>query len=843
MFRGFAQASPRGLSDRNSLNVKLRHQAITFVSASSNTPAEPEEEQESAEQMVGIAGQGEDEEDEDDESEESEISLEGDGPVQDLKESTVQTNITTDVEIAEGVRAQMNIQSSPNTADMPGSPEQLPFFVDTEGDRTLGQAARTNGKQPMPRNAVCTPTTTGPAAAAGLDEMDDGVSDSSEEVVFHGRSRPTIIDDPVKPPSSQPSHAPHVTDGLLAALEAPATISSASSSSPAKGWGARPSKFEQQPASQDWQPAPAIPYWKKGKGKQRPDLGPSPAERMMLEDTPARETRVMFAEPAKDNEVGAEDTIASLQADWKQALKEKKMAKDTGSSAQESSKASRRGKRGRKKDNRQLRSAIVSDGEDDAEAAYDDYMANLIAQAEEESDNVSGPSFTPINIASLSVSGGGPSLVVDGRQVADDEVLIRQAENEWESDDSSESEGPIGQDLSDLSDEGPLDYSDLESSDLEDQLEYTEREQWEDEEDIRQRRQDAMTDEQIARLFAKQQDLGIDVDELIIDDGMYINTNDGVGDLDEARAGLREISNSSFARSANRNGMRRSHRKNNELGFPDASALADTVEQYGENGFDIMDFDRPSLRPTKKGRKGKLPPELEALSDEELRDGMLGAWEKDRSKKRLKKAEREELRAQGLLGVAGRKGKADLSQKYVQGMTMQQVHEELRVFLLDDGQNSRSFPPMDKGDRKALHEVATAFNLNSKSVGSGKNRFPVLYKTARTLEYSEAHFEKVMDASSRGFLKNSAGRAKKAAKAVKSMNGRAGRGGGFDKSTVSLRNGEVVGGGAAELGTENKGHRLMEKMGWTKGTALGKDGEGLLLPVAQVMRAGKAGLG
>ena len=53
----------------------------------------------------------------------------------------------------------------------------------------------------------------------------------------------------------------------------------------------------------------------------------------------------------------------------------------------------------------------------------------------------------------------------------------------------------------------------------------------------------------------------------------------------------------------------------------------------------------------------------------------------------------------------------------------------------------------------------------------------------------------------------------------------------------------VVGGGAAELGRDNFGHRLMEKMGWSKGQALGKEGEGMLTPVAQVMRTGRSGLG
>ena len=60
---------------------------------------------------------------------------------------------------------------------------------------------------------------------------------------------------------------------------------------------------------------------------------------------------------------------------------------------------------------------------------------------------------------------------------------------------------------------------------------------------------------------------------------------------------------------------------------------------------------------------------------------------------------------------------------------------------------------------------------------------------------------------------------------------------------TGLRDGEIVGAGAKEIGRENFGHKLMEKMGWTKGQALGRDGEGRLVPVEQVMKAGRGGLG
>jgi len=98
--------------------------------------------------------------------------------------------------------------------------------------------------------------------------------------------------------------------------------------------------------------------------------------------------------------------------------------------------------------------------------------------------------------------------------------------------------------------------------------------------------------------------------------------------------GLRDLTNASIGRSRNKHGMRSPHQGNGfSFPIPRACTLADAADQYGGDGFDIMDFDRPSLRSTKKGRKsGELPPTLDAMSDEELNAEMLKSWENDRKK-------------------------------------------------------------------------------------------------------------------------------------------------------------------------------------------------------------------
>lgn len=878
MFRGFSQRS--GDSTPRDAGMKLRHQAITFVSA---TPTEKKEDVLREDDIAAALAEEEDE-DEDDVMEDTMVDDADDT----LLDNTIVTD--TDVEITRDTNA-MHIHESvdapiaaldgatdlpdatPAPTSKPPTPPQeevLSFVIDTEGDPTLSRPSRSKAKVPV-RAASPTP------------------SDSSEEVIlFHGRNKPKVVDDPVvssrdtssrrqegpsqkqatqKTPVEAPAKAPapqtrpnntHVTDDLLSALLA----GQPTQAPEAQGWAKKEPAWnkELQSAPVEFTPAPPGSWWK-NEGMPRPDLGPSSAEKEALDSAVPRATKVAFA--AAEESEGAGETIAALQAEWDNARRAKKRAKQTQQeiddefetvdeedpSASSSkvadrsavpdlgARTSRRGKRGRKRSNKLLRD-LQSDQTDEDEAAYNDYMENLKAQLELESGDET-------QIMGIRSAEGGPSMVIDGQAIDEDDVLDRSTraanydELRMMDTDSDSDDEDVGFDIDDIDDDDD-DASDYDSSDLESDLAQNEKEAWEDEEDLRQRRIDAMDDETLARLWAKQGEMGISGDELVIDDGAFMGEDvDGVGDVDGARAGLQDLASSSFARST----VKRSNNKRG-MTFPSASALADSIDQYGEAGFDIMDFERPSLRPKRGGRKGKMPPELEALSDDDLKNEMLGHWSTDREKKRLKKAEREELRMAGLLGAGvAKKGKADLSMKYKQGITTTQIHAELRIFLQDVTKTTRSFPPMDKDDRKSLHEIASVLNLKSKSVGAGKNRAPVLYKTNRTAEYTDAMFTRVTDAASRGFFKNSAFKGKKPKGGAIPKAQRGGKGRGADTSSTGLRHGEVVGGGAKEIGRENFGHRLMEKMGWQKGTALGKEGSGMLTPVEQIMRTGRSGLG
>ena len=189
----------------------------------------------------------------------------------------------------------------------------------------------------------------------------------------------------------------------------------------------------------------------------------------------------------------------------------------------------------------------------------------------------------------------------------------------------------------------------------------------EDEEDLVDRRKARMTDEQIARLLSKQEELGLGSEDLGLFDGRSFNGGDEVeAQLDGMWDGVVNFQDQSKPK----------RKKRAQPNFPSATALADMLDRDPYNGFDVMDQDRPSLRRKPKGRRRNLPMEL---SDSELELQIQMAWENDRSKKKKRKQEREELRAQGLLGKTG---KPDLKAKYTEGMSIVEVKSEIKDFLL-----------------------------------------------------------------------------------------------------------------------------------------------------------------
>lgn len=142
---------------------------------------------------------------------------------------------------------------------------------------------------------------------------------------------------------------------------------------------------------------------------------------------------------------------------------------------------------------------------------------------------------------------------------------------------------------------------------------------------------------------------------------------------------------------------------------------------------------------------------------------------------------------------------------------------------------------MDKHARKVIHELANKFNVKSKSVGKGEHRKPTLYRTSRTLPFVKSTFDRAISKINRPYFPRMDVRDKHAPRLSAGKSSYA---------EASYRDGEIVGAAAPELGVDNRGRSMLEKMGWSQGTALGAThNKGILQPVPHAMKRSKAGLG
>ena len=378
-------------------------------------------------------------------------------------------------------------------------------------------------------------------------------------------------------------------------------------------------------------------------------------------------------------------------------------------------------------------------------------------------------------------------------------------------------------DMSDDTDQS----SDSEDEAIDDMLDDMDSEDNENDQILR--RTAKMTDEQIARALAKQEELGFGGDEIMLFDGQEADDD---SDADDFMNGKDFVPFSLSKHTSNRGRSKRNKRQNDN--FPSAEAFADALDQDPYGGFDVMDFDRPSLKPKRKGRKSDSPFAVE-LSDEELAGHLRSTWQKDRDKKVARKREKMEEK-QALLLDAHERGSPDA------------IKAEIRQFMVQE-RDVLKLAPMDSDVRAGVHRLAKALKLHSRSEGKegkGAGRFPVLTKTPHTPFYSIDtiwEIDNLVDA--RKFF-------------PKYMNSHFGKSqrfkapGSFGKlkrdkggiSGASYMNGEVVGANAPELGIDNKGRAMLEKMGWTSGTGIGALGnKGNLDAIQHVFKTTKAGLG
>ncbi|GAA5906276.1 uncharacterized protein JCM6883_005502 [Sporobolomyces salmoneus] len=293
---------------------------------------------------------------------------------------------------------------------------------------------------------------------------------------------------------------------------------------------------------------------------------------------------------------------------------------------------------------------------------------------------------------------------------------------------------------------------------------------------------------------------------------------------------------------------------------------AEAIERMIADEEDEMMYGTPSSS-KRKNNKNKKSRNFSGAFSEDL----ASQWDLDRQKKAVKKAERAALRASAVEADSrdapkyGKKSRGKTSSRITSTLDSRNdastMNSLIRQFILYDLTiPSLDLPPMSKKSRIAVHLLAELYGLKSRSMGSGKHRFPVLERTRRTtvVGVSErrvraivgtADGENELDDDGYAYGGGYGGRGGKMKsgkvgglwKALEGATGKkAGRGGGG--GTRKNNEGAVVGQGADKLGSDNVGFALLKKMGWSEGTQIGLSG-GIDEPIAARIKTGKHGLG
>ncbi|KPV73851.1 uncharacterized protein RHOBADRAFT_54445 [Rhodotorula graminis WP1] len=253
---------------------------------------------------------------------------------------------------------------------------------------------------------------------------------------------------------------------------------------------------------------------------------------------------------------------------------------------------------------------------------------------------------------------------------------------------------------------------------------------------------------------------------------------------------------------------------------------------------------------------------------------LAAQWDLDRSKKATKKAKRAAERA-AAREAEFRDTYRDKAGSYSRGKAGAKslarsgddddndaaaINTRMRHFIVTDlSSTSMSLPPMAKKARIAVHLLAEVYGLKSRSMGSGKNRFPVLERTSKTtvVGVSERRVRAIVGTADgeheldgidddwggpRGKGKYR-GKVGGLWKALEGASGKKSGGGGRRDQLGKNSEGAVVGQGADKIGEDNVGFALLKKMGWTVGGQIGLSGQGLHEPVVARVKTGKSGLG
>lgn len=240
-----------------------------------------------------------------------------------------------------------------------------------------------------------------------------------------------------------------------------------------------------------------------------------------------------------------------------------------------------------------------------------------------------------------------------------------------------------------------------------------------------------------------------------------------------------------------------------------------------------QDFETSSLNTTGKGKKKKLlveeSLELDAATLVTLQDKFSCRVQSKAKNRRFKQDFIDEQN----------KSSEDLYKKYPIGLHVQNIKDECEAFL-ERNKDRLTFPPLDPHGNNVILKICHNFNLKGYKEGTGKNSHVVAQKTKRTERYLP-NYDMVSRLLKQRpvFFRTDVDRpGKNSTERVNSS-----------KAKFHTKEGEIVGQDAPEIGKDNIGRKMLEKLGWSNGEGLGAMGnKGIAEPLMAKVKKSKSGL-
>lgn len=250
----------------------------------------------------------------------------------------------------------------------------------------------------------------------------------------------------------------------------------------------------------------------------------------------------------------------------------------------------------------------------------------------------------------------------------------------------------------------------------------------------------------------------------------------------------------------------------------------------------FAELNMPPTQTMKKKGKGKnLRLDIDDEIEMELRQSLMEQFQYQRQSRRDKKLRKKEQKQKEALVDN------DLYIKYDYMLHIKEIKQEFETFLHDPSREAMSFPPLDGHGNKTLSKLAKAYNMKcTRCGGNGLHMYMKVSKTRKTFHYLPDYNQINSTLRQRPVFKRADVKTRPK-EVIDETDGKKGRRG--PKNDAYVKEGDIVGGAAPEIGASNIGRQLLEKLGWVKGEGLGAHGnKGISEPLLATVKKSKTGL-